>query len=906
MATNIQVVVRCRERSQREINAKSPIVVDLPCDTYSTSNASITVSPDQQITNLINSKTYIVDQVYGSLADQHLVFEKVALPLFDDFVKGYNVTILAYGQTGTGKTYTMCGDCGRNPHDTESDMGEVATISELAGIIPRTLNELFRVLDSSSDYMIKCSFIELYNEELKDLLNDDNEKNKLRMFETRKPNGHNELMILNLREVYINNSLEGLNALKKGISKRTTATTKLNEVSSRSHTIFTINLYKQQDNDCFRMSKMNLVDLAGSENINRSGAINHRAKEAGMINQSLLTLGRVINSLSEKSSSNPNIQHIPYRESKLTRLLQDSVGGETKTALIATISPAKVNIEETVSTLEYASRAKNIQNKPQVGQDCNFMIKKILVKEMSREIAKIHNDLLATRNKNGIWMDEANHRNLLRNEELLKAEIKESQSVVNGLQLKIELLCNSKKIVDRDNKSYKDRVHEYEQRLNNSERDMEKLKLLLQSKDQENEGLHEKMSRVILNIKKSKLALDSLISSNINNSISRIESILTTLSESRTNESHQMDSIVQGIKMTLKSSKEDIIGALTSVDEKMKPSLEEFRESLLSVYENTKNFDELFRNSSSGISNSISNLKDADEKYMDYIKESHLDPNLFSECIERVVIKRVNDKLLSMKKEAIENITTLLENAYSQQEGIVRDSMEQVYPHFMRLQKETLIQYLDERNKTTVDNYKSLSEHLTFIGDRFTTLRDLSSDRLTKSMEKVDSLTNESVPSLLNDINRHAQSHLGTNDINNLRLFHKNLQERDLKLLETLQNINEDLERVNNNTFIQDESPRKSEHASYLDLSPSKTSRTITSVFPKKAVSPQKDMDNLSVANEYSNNAKRLPLKNYSLNNPSSQLKAGGNSLSFPDSKRIDKQLKKRKFSHTADTFKEK
>lgn len=906
MATNIQVVVRCRERSHREINAKSPIVVDLPCDTYSTSNATITVSPDQQITNLINSKTYMVDQVYGSLADQQLVFEKVALPLFNDFVRGYNVTILAYGQTGTGKTFTMCGDCDRNTQDSGSDTGDIATISEMAGIIPRALNELFRVLDSSSDYMIKCSFIELYNEDLKDLLNDDGEKNRLRMFETRKPNGHNELMILNLKEVYINNSVEGLNALKKGISKRTTATTKLNEVSSRSHTIFTINLYKQQDNDCFRMSKMNLVDLAGSENINRSGAINHRAKEAGMINQSLLTLGRVINSLSEKSSSNPNIQHIPYRESKLTRLLQDSIGGETKTALIATISPAKVNIEETVSTLEYASRAKNIQNKPQVGQDCDFMIKKILVKDMSREIAKIHNDLLATRNKNGIWMDEANHRSLLRNDELLKAEVKESQSVINGLQLKIELLCNSKKIMDRNNKSYKDRMNDYEQKLNNSERDKEKLKLLLQSKEDENEGLHEKMSRMILSIKKSKVALNSLISTNINNSISQIDSILLTLSESHTNESHQVDSIIQGIKETLKISKEDIIGALTSVDEKMKPPLEELHEHLFYIDENTKNFDELLRNSSSNMGNSISNLKGSDDKYMDYIKVSHLNPKQFSECIDRIVVRRVNDKLLSMKKEAIENVTTLLEKTYSQQEAVVRDSMEQVYPDFILPQKEILIQRLDERNKATVDNCKSLSDYLVFVGGKCTSLRDLSSDTLTKSMDNVNSLTNEFIPSLLNDINRQAQSHPGTNDITNLRSFYKGLQDRDQKLLDTLQNINEDLERVNSSSFIQDESPIKSEHANFLDLSPSKKSQAVTSFFPKKSISPQKDKDNLSVANEYSNNVRRLPLRNYSLNNPKSQLKSSGHLLSFPDDKRIDKHLKKRKFNHVADAFKEK
>lgn len=134
-----------------------------------------------------------------------------------------------------------------------------------------------------------------------------------------------------------------------------------------------------------KVGKLNLVDLAGSENIGRSGAENKRAKEAGMINQSLLTLGRVINALVERSP------HIPYRESKLTRLLQDSLGGRTKTCIIAAVSPAKCNLEETLSTLEYAHRAKNIRNKPEVNQR---MTKRALIKEYINEIERLKADLI--------------------------------------------------------------------------------------------------------------------------------------------------------------------------------------------------------------------------------------------------------------------------------------------------------------------------------------------------------------------------------------------------------------------------------------------------------------------------------------------------------------------------------
>ena len=156
---------------------------------------------------------------------------------------------------------------------------------------------------------------------------------------------------------------------------------------SRSHTVFTITVHLKETTegeDMLRVGKLNLVDLAGSESIGRSGAENKRAREAGMINQSLLTLGRVINALVERS------QHIPYRESKLTRLLQDSLGGKTKTCIIATVSPAKINIDETLSTLDYANKAKSIHNKPQVNQ---MMTKKALIKEYVTEIERLKGDL---------------------------------------------------------------------------------------------------------------------------------------------------------------------------------------------------------------------------------------------------------------------------------------------------------------------------------------------------------------------------------------------------------------------------------------------------------------------------------------------------------------------------------
>ncbi|GMM32789.1 Kip1 protein [Saccharomycopsis crataegensis] len=436
-SANINVVVRCRGRNRQEIQAKSPVVVKIPTnfDEGVPTEISINTSNETGISADISSKTFTVDKVYGTETDQSSFFQGTAEPLFKEFLKGYNCTMFAYGQTGTGKTYTMHGD--------EKIDVRTGSFSPQAGIIPRILYTLFDTLAvlQGTDFIIKCSFLELYNEELRDLFAVDDSK-KLRIFEHNGNNNNNNvinknaIMTQNLEEVILRDAEHGMRLLQGGINKRQVAATRLNDVSSRSHTIFTINLFKQATTSGngqreFRISKFNLVDLAGSENIGRSGAVNQRAREAGSINQSLLTLGRVINGLVD------NDKHIPYRESKLTRLLQDSIGGKTKTILVANISPAKINCEETLSTLQYASKAKNIQNKPQIG---TLVLKNILVKDLSVELARIKADLNASRLKNGIFVEESNYRELKSDIDNLRTENNEYMSKNEALQRQVKSL----------------------------------------------------------------------------------------------------------------------------------------------------------------------------------------------------------------------------------------------------------------------------------------------------------------------------------------------------------------------------------------------------------------------------------------------------------------------------------
>lgn len=402
--SNIQVIVRCRGRNPQEIASQSNIVVELENDVCcSTENPYVTVKHD----TILNSKTFKVDQVYGNQASQQLIFKNIGNPLLQDFLNGLNVSILAYGQTGTGKTYTMYG------HESND------------GLVPLILHDLFdQLLD---EFLVKCSFIEIYKEKLVDLLNDEGLKLSIL-------SSNSKIKINNLKQVNLTNVHQSLKLLKNCLNKRQVAATNLNDNSSRSHTIFTIYLYKKVNPTQFTHAKFNLVDLAGSENINKSGAKFERAKEAGLINKSLLTLGKIINLLSE----NKDLNFIPYRDSKLTHFLQDSLGGKTKTCLIATISPAKVNLAETLSTLNYASKAKNIKNLPQLPQDNEVVMKKILINELSLEINRLSKDLLACKDKEqGIKMSMDNYNDFLSKFSNYENNLKESTSKIGFLNTQL-------------------------------------------------------------------------------------------------------------------------------------------------------------------------------------------------------------------------------------------------------------------------------------------------------------------------------------------------------------------------------------------------------------------------------------------------------------------------------------
>uniref|UniRef100_A0A8C2D491 Kinesin family member 11 n=1 Tax=Cyprinus carpio TaxID=7962 RepID=A0A8C2D491_CYPCA len=451
---NIQVVVRCRPFNTVERKSASHTVVE--CD----QNRKEVIVRTGGATDKAARKAYTFDMVFGPSAKQIDVYRSVVCPILDEVIMGYNCTVFAYGQTGTGKTFTMEGERSPNEEFTWEE-------DPLAGIIPRTLHQIFEKLSSNgTEFSVKVSLLEIYNEELFDLLSPAPDvTERLQLFDD--PRNKRGVTIKGLEEITVHNKNEVYQILERGAAKRKTASTLMNAYSSRSHSVFSVTIHMKEitldGEELVKIGKLNLVDLAGSENIGRSGAVDKRAREAGNINQSLLTLGRVIKALVERGP------HVPYRESKLTRILQDSLGGRTKTSIIATVSPASVNLEETLSTLDYANRAKSIMNKPEVNQK---LTKRTLIKEYTEEIERLKRDLAATRDKHGVYISVDNYENmnskLMSQEEQITEYTERIAAVEEELKKIVDLFTDSKQKLDHCTEDLQDK----NQRLEETHKDL--------------------------------------------------------------------------------------------------------------------------------------------------------------------------------------------------------------------------------------------------------------------------------------------------------------------------------------------------------------------------------------------------------------------------------------------------
>jgi len=313
------------------------------------------------------SHDFNFDAVLDMDAAQDDVYEAVAAPVLEDVLKGYNGTIFAYGQTGSGKTFTM--------------EGPTMTDPKHMGVIPRVLGNLFAHVFSAPEhieFLVKASLVEIYMEKIRDLFNPSKVDLKVREEKTR------GIWIEGAEEIYVSSPEEALECLRVGQAHRAVTSTKMNNTSSRSHSIFIISLMQKNTSDgSTRTSKFSLVDLAGSEKIRKTGAEGQTLEEAKMINKSLSALGMVINSLTDGKST-----HIPYRDSKLTRILQESLGGNSRTALCICVSPANDNEAETTSTCRFGARAKSVKNHAKMNLERSPHELKMLLAKAEKEIER--------------------------------------------------------------------------------------------------------------------------------------------------------------------------------------------------------------------------------------------------------------------------------------------------------------------------------------------------------------------------------------------------------------------------------------------------------------------------------------------------------------------------------------
>ncbi|XP_037745044.1 kinesin-like protein KIF21A isoform X11 [Chelonia mydas] len=476
------------------------------------------VTPGEPQVFLGKDKAFTFDYVFNIDSQQEEIYDQCVEKLIEGCFEGYNATVFAYGQTGAGKTYTM--GTGFDVNITEDEQG----------IISRAVKHLFKCIEEkkqaaikqelpSPEFKVNAQFLELYNEEVLDLfdttrdIDAKNKKSNIKIHE----DSTGGIYTVGVTTRTVNGEAEMIQCLKLGALSRTTASTQMNVQSSRSHAIFTIHVCQtrvcsavdtdnvtdtkiisesSQTNEFETLTaKFHFVDLAGSERLKRTGATGERAKEGISINCGLLALGNVISALGDKSKK---ATHVPYRDSKLTRLLQDSLGGNSQTVMIACVSPSDRDFMETLNTLKYANRARNIKNKVMVNQDRASQ----QINGLRSEIARLQMELMEYKTGKRIideeGMESINdmfHENAMLQTENnnLRVRIKAMQETVDALRARITQLMSDQanQVLARAG----DGNEEISNMIHNYIKEIEDLRAKLLESEAVNENLRRSLSR---------------------------------------------------------------------------------------------------------------------------------------------------------------------------------------------------------------------------------------------------------------------------------------------------------------------------------------------------------------------------------------------------------------------------
>uniref|UniRef100_A0A7N6A5T3 Kinesin motor domain-containing protein n=1 Tax=Anabas testudineus TaxID=64144 RepID=A0A7N6A5T3_ANATE len=464
------------------------------------------VTPGEPQVLLGKDKAFTYDFVFDVDSEQHNIYQTCVYKLIEGCFEGYNATVFAYGQTGSGKTYTM-------------GTGFNVTLSQQEqGIIPRAVHQLFEGIQNRRvraqetgahppEFKVSAQFLELYNEEVLDLFDGARDpesrsrKSNIKIHE----DSSGSIYTTGVTSRLVHSEEELLQCLKLGALSRTTASTQMNAQSSRSHAIFTIHLCqmrvcqqpqmeKKTRNERepeyeTLMAKFHFVDLAGSERLKRTGATGDRAREGISINCGLLALGNVISALGDQAKKGG---HVPYRDSKLTRLLQDSLGGNSRTVMIACVSPSDRDFMETLNTLKYANRARNIKNKVVVNQDKTSQ----QISAMRAEIARLQMELMEYKAGKRVACEDGSegysdlyqeNAMLQRENDTLRLRVKAMQETIDHLNTRVtHLLANE---VSEGNEEIGTLIQNYI-------REVEELRTKLLESESMNESLRRQLARL--------------------------------------------------------------------------------------------------------------------------------------------------------------------------------------------------------------------------------------------------------------------------------------------------------------------------------------------------------------------------------------------------------------------------
>ena len=736
---NITCYVRCRPLNSRELE------INANCIEISKDKTSITLKN--------NEHNYIYDKIFPAETDQETIFKEIGLPLLKKFLSGYNSTIFAYGQTGTGKTHTIIG-----PLESLFD-----DKNENFGLIPNILNFLFGqkeeakkiIIESSKEkvkkveYNLSCSCIEIYNEQLIDLLNNNSQFDKADEILKIREDPKKGMYIENLTELEIDSAKKAKELLISGFKNRHVASTSMNRESSRSHLIYTLFLSTEFEIGegviVMRSSRMHLVDLAGSERQKYTNTQGQRIKEAGNINKSLSILGNVINAVIEFNEG--KTKFVPFRDSKLTYYLKDSIGGNSKTVIIGNISQSYIQISETQSTLNFIQRAKMIKNKAKIIENVNDIVK------------MLQNEIKALKQTN----EELNKK--------VEELIKENEEQKKNMELisKKNKSIHSKKTRDIEDKIRQELVSEFRKKKNNNissyskdlsqENEVQNLSNLVTKNDLKE--LFEKINHV--------LSFEEEINENFKfldmNNVSSIEKFLVQ-KEIYSNEiKNQIDEII--------NNKDTYIEELKKKD-KLKDKIKIFyltQENKKLLQENNvyKTIAEYFVKQTNIEEKKESLSKDIIKQFIETNKEliefykKNLDVNNEYLIVQKSYIEKLKFQIDELKLQdernnktidSIQNENFLLTMELSKYKESIKNNItcsEEKNDKFLELKKSIFLNENSNENIDDINNNNDIQKNLDFANDEFSNILQTKESKEFTNRLRASILANNNIDNNLNN-----------------------------------------------------------------------------------------------------------------------------------------------------------